>query len=83
MMSRCGSSTGGEKIFQISSNTPLFFFLLLFDHRWSDYIWPPLPPTLWFGRFLRGFKGKLMLLQMHVVLFFNSWYLLVFLAFQT
>lgn len=25
--------------------------------------------TLWFGRFLQGFKGKLMLLQMHVFFF--------------
>lgn len=49
-------------------------------------ILPSLSYTLWFGRVLQGFKGKLMLLQMHVFLFcfvFNSWYLLVFLAFQT
>lgn len=30
---------------------------------------PSLSYTLWFGRFLQGFKGKLMLLQMHVVFF--------------
>lgn len=44
---------------------------------------PSLSYTLWFGRFLQGFKGKLMHVVLFFCLFFNSWYLLVFLAFQT
>lgn len=70
---KSGFSTGGEKIIQISSNTPLFLYL--FEHGCCNYIWltpcyPSLSYTLWFGRFLQGLKGKLMLLQMHVFFLF-------------
>lgn len=76
---KSGFLTGGEKIFQISSNTPLFllfFFgggglvslivgvVIIFGIH--PAVLPSLSYTLWFGRFLQGFKGKLM----HVVLFF-------------
>lgn len=75
---KSGFSTGGEKIFQISSNTPLFLLSFLGGGLVSlivgvviifgihPAVLPSLSYTLWFGRFLQGFKGKLM----HVVLFF-------------
>lgn len=79
---KSGFSTGGEKIFQISSNTPLFLLFFLGGGRGGGLVslivgvviifgihpavLPSLSYTLWFGRFLQGFKGKLM----HVVLFF-------------
>lgn len=92
---KSGFSTGGEKIFQISSNTPLFLLFFLGGGLVSlivgvviifgihPAVLPSLSYTLWFGRFLQGFKGKLMHVVLFFCLFFNSWYLLVFLAFQT
>lgn len=50
---KSGFSTGGEKIFQISSNTPLFLLFFfgggfgLFDRGCSNYIWhTPCCPSL-------------------------------------
>lgn len=64
---------GGEKIIiQISSNTPLFcdplntcvVIILGLSPSYPSHSY-----TLWFDRVLQGFKGKLMLLHLHVFLF--------------
>lgn len=90
-MSLCGGGeeksgfwTGGEKIISISSHTP--WFLCLFEHGCCNYIWhtpcyPSLSYSLWFGLFLQRFeKNAFYGCMFFIVLFFNSWYLLMFLS---